>query len=72
MIAVSTNMYTDRLDKIVDKYNKQFHGAIKMKPADVQPGTQNDYGVQHNDKDPKFKVGDQVRISTYKYIFAKG
>ena len=25
-----------------------------------------------NDKDPKFKVGDHVRISRYKYIFAKG
>ena len=25
-----------------------------------------------NDKDPIFKVGDYVRISKYKYIFAKG
>ena len=25
-----------------------------------------------NDKDPKFKVGDHVRISKYKNIFAKG
>ena len=71
MIAVSKNMYIDRLDKIVDKYNKTYHGVIKMQPADLEPGTQNDYGVQHNDKDFKFKVGDQVRTSTYKDIFAK-
>ena len=25
-----------------------------------------------NDKDPKFKIGDHVRISEYKNIFAKG
>ena len=29
-------------------------------------------GKQVNDKDPKFKVGDHVRISKYKNIFAKG
>ena len=43
-----------------------------MKHADVQPGTQNDYGYQHNGKDPKFKIDDHMRISTYKNSFAKG
>ena len=31
-----------------------------------------DFKKEANDKDPKFKVGDHVRISKYKNIFAKG
>ena len=31
----------------------------------------NDFGKEVNDKDPKFKVGDHVRISKYENIFAK-
>ena len=42
-----------------------------MKPVDVRLGTNIEYDVKHN-KDPKFKVGDQVRPSNYKIIFAKG
>ena len=43
-----------------------------MKPADVNPGTNFDYRVQHNElKDSKFKVGDHVRISKYKNIFSQ-
>ena len=30
-----------------------------------------DFEKEVNDKDPKFKVGDYVRISKYKKIFAK-
>ena len=43
-----------------------------MKPTNVKPGTYIKYGVEHNDKDPKFKVGDHVRISKYKNIFTTG
>ena len=43
-----------------------------MEAADVQPKQQIKYGVEHNDKDPKSKVGDHVRISEYKKFFAKG
>ena len=42
-----------------------------MKPADVQMGIYIEYCVEHNIKDHKFKVGDHVRISKYKNIFAK-
>ena len=42
-----------------------------MKAAGVQPGTYIDYSVKQTDKDPKFKVGDYLRISKYKNIFAK-
>ena len=43
-----------------------------MKPADVKDNTYIDFKKEVNDKDPKFKVGDHVRISKYKNIFAKG
>ena len=43
-----------------------------MKPVDVKNNTYIDFKKEVNDKDPKFKVGDHVRISKYKIIFAKG
>ena len=42
-----------------------------MKPIDVKDNTYIDFGKEVNDNDPKFKVGDHVRISKYKNIFAK-
>ena len=42
-----------------------------MKPANVKPGKSIEYGFEHSDKDPKFKVGDYVKISKYKDIFPK-
>ena len=43
-----------------------------MKPIDVKDNTYTDFGKEVNDNDPKLKVGDHVRISKYKNIFAKG
>ena len=43
-----------------------------MKPIDVKDNTYINIGKEVNDNDPKFKVGDHVRISKYKNIFAKG
>ena len=43
-----------------------------MKPIDVKDNTSIDSKKDVNDKDPKLKVGDHVRISKYKNIFAKG
>ena len=43
-----------------------------MKPVDVKDNTYIDFKKEVNDKDPKFKVGDHVRISKYKNTFAKG
>ena len=43
-----------------------------MKPIDVKYNTYINIDKEVNDKDPKFKVGDHVRISKYKSIFAKG
>ena len=43
-----------------------------MKPVDAKDNTYIDFKKESNDKNPKFKVGDHVRISKYKNIFAKG
>ena len=72
MTAVSKNVYYDVLDDIVDKYNNTVHRSIKMKPIDVTSDSYAGYNEVSNEKDPKFKVGDHVRISKYKNIFAKG
>ena len=66
------NVYIDQLDDTVNEYNNTYHRTIKMKPVDVKDNTYNNIGIEVNDKDPKFKVGDHVRISKYKTIFAKG
>ena len=65
-------MYIDKLDDIVNKYNNTYHRTIKMKPIDVEDNTYINFNKGSNDKGPKFKVGDHVRISKYKNIFAKG
>ena len=59
-------------DNIVNKYNNTVHKTIKMKPIDVTDDSYAEYNENFNKKDPKFKVGDNVRISKYKNIFAKG
>ena len=71
MTAISKNVYFDVLDDIVDKYNNTVHRTIKMKPIDVTDDSYAEYNEDFNKKDPKFKVGDHVRISKYKNIFAK-
>ena len=71
MTSVSKNVYIDELDDIVDEYNNTYYRTIKAKPTDVKDDTYNDFEKEVNDKDPKCKVGDHVRISKYKNIFAK-
>ena len=60
------------LDDIVNKYNNTIHRTIKMKPVEVTDHSFAEYNEESNKKNPKFKVGDHVRISKYKNIFAKG
>ena len=70
--SVSKNVYIDKLNDIVNECNNTYHRTIKMKPVDVKDNGYIYFGKEINDKDPKFKVGDHVRISKYKNIFAKG
>ena len=72
MTSISKNVYYDILDDIVDEYNNTYHRTIEMKPIDVGDDSFAEYNEESNEKDPKFKVGDHVRISRYTNIFAKG
>ena len=72
MTSISKNVYIDKLDDIVKKYNNTYHTSIKMKPVDIKDNTHIDFKKEVNEKNPKFKVGDHVRISKYKNNFAKG
>ena len=71
MISVSKNVNIDKLDNLVNKYNNTYHSTIKLRPGDVKSNTYIDSSKEINDEDPRFKIGDIVRISKYENIFAK-
>ena len=71
-MTVSKHVDIDKLDDIVNKYNNTYHSTIKMKPVDVKSNTYIDSNKGNNDQHSKLKIGDTVRISKYKNIFAKG
>ena len=62
----------DKLDDTVNKYNNAGDSTTNMKPVDVKSNTYIDSSKEINDKNSKFKIVDNVRISDYKYVFAKG
>ena len=64
MTSISKNVYIDKLDDIVNKYNNTYHRTIKMKAVDITPSMHIDFN--------KEKVSDHVRLSKYKNIFVKG
>ena len=72
MTAVSKSVYFDVLNDIINKYNNRVYRTIKMKPIDVTSDSYAECNEDSNVTKPKFKVGDHVRISKYKNIFAKG
>ena len=65
-------MYINKSDDIVNECNNTYHRTIKMNPIDVKNNTYINIDKGINDKDIKFQVGDHVRMSKYKNIFAKG
>ena len=71
MIAISKNVHFDVLNDIVDEYNNTYNRTVKMKPVDVGDDSFAEYNEESNEKDPKFKVGDHVRIAKYKNILLK-
>ena len=71
MISISKNVYIDKLDDIVEKYNT-YHRIIKMKPVDVKSSSYILTYISAKMEGPKFKVVDHVKISKYQNIFAKG
>ena len=71
MTSITKNVNIHKLCDIVDEFNNTYHRSIKIKPADIKDDTYFDFEKELNDKDSKFKIGDYVRISKYKNIFAK-
>ena len=80
MTSIGKNVYYI-LDDIVNEYNNTKHSTIKMKPKDVKDDTTKSSAIarnnrvyidEHNKKSARYNVGDRVRISKFKNIFAKG
>ena len=65
MTSISENVHLGKLYDIVNRYNNTYHRAIK-------DNTYINTDKEVNNKDPKSQVGDHIRISKYKNIFAKG
>ena len=72
MPAISKNVSFDVLDNIANKNSNTVHRTIKMKPIEVTDDSYAEHNEDFNKKDPKFKLGDNVRISKDRNIFAKG
>ena len=72
MTAISKNVYWNVLDDVVDKYNNTINRSIGMKPKDVKADKKAVYVEESNKKSTRFSVGNRVRISKFKNIFAKG
>ena len=56
MTSISKNVYIDKLDDTVRKYNNTYRTSIKMKRIDVKDNRYIDFKKEINDKNPKFKV----------------
>ena len=72
MTSTPKNVYIDKLDDVVNKYNNTYHRTTKMRLFDVKSSTYIDSSKEINHKDLKLKIDDIVRRSKYKKIFAKG
>ena len=71
MAATGKNVYYNVLDDIFNEYNNTKHNTIKMKPKDVKYDNKRVYIDEHNKKSARYNVGDRVRISTFRNIFAR-
>ena len=70
MTSVSKDVYIDKLDDIANKFDT-YHSTIQINLVDVNSRTYIDSSKENNEKDPKFKFGDVIRISKCENIFAK-
>ena len=62
MTSTSKAVYIDKLDDIVNEHSNTYRRTIRMKPIDVKNNIYIDSDKEVRDKDPKFKVGDHVKI----------
>ena len=66
MTSILKNVYIDKLNNIVNTFSNTYYSTIKMKSADSKSIAYIGFNKENKNEDPKFKVGDQVRISKYK------
>ena len=71
MTLMPKKAYINKLDDIVNKYNNTYK-TIEMKNFDVKSNTYINFNKETNDKDPKLKIDNHIRISKYIKTFAKG
>ena len=69
MTSISNNVFINKLDDIVNEYNNTYNATTKMKPVNIEDNTYIDFLKKVNDKDPKFKIDDHVRISKIQKYF---
>ena len=43
LTSISKNVYIDKIDNIVNKYNNTYHSTTKIKPVDVMSSTYIDF-----------------------------
>ena len=72
MTTIEKNVYIDKLNDIINIYINRYYRTITMNPVDVNPSMYIDFNKENNKEGHIFEVGDHVRISKYKNIFAKG
>ena len=65
MISGSKNVYIDKVDDVVNKYNNTYHSTIKTKPVDVKTNTYIGSNKKIKNKSSKFEINNIVRISKY-------
>ena len=64
--AASKDVYIDKLNDIVNKYNNAYHRTIKLKPISLKDNIHILTLIKNLMINPKFKIGDHVRISNIK------
>ena len=62
----SKNVYIDKLDDIVHICSNRYHSTIKMKPVHANSSSYTHFAIENNNKKPKSKVDDDIRILEYK------
>ena len=62
MSSISKDVYIAKFYDIVNEYNNTYHKRIRMKTIDVKNNTCINIGKEVNGKNPKFEVGDHVRL----------
>ena len=71
MTYIGKSVYFNVLDDIIRNYNNISHSSIKIKPKDVSDNSFVENVEESNKKDPKFKLGDNVREEVHKYNYKK-